>query len=408
VSTLLRFAMAAAVVVNIGLQPGRSDAQPPRLILSEGKDLEAVKRKYQSGDMELAKKIKSLRNRADEALKISEISVVQSMRPRKPDGSKRNDYVSLSPYAWPDSTTPDHLPYQLKDGERNESEIKLYDAPLLVDLSNSVKDLALTYYFTDDDKYAVHAGKLLRVWFLNPLTAMSPNMQYAGFRPGWENGKGTHLGDARHLAKLIDWMTLIETSKSWTKSDQKKMTSWYRDFLTWMQTSELGQKERKQLNNLGCWYDAEVVACAIFVGDMKTAKRTLEDVKKLRVATQIEPDGKQGKELSRKTSFHYSVYNLEALFALATMGQHADVDLWNYKTVDGRGIRKAVDFLLPYAPGTQKWPYPEHDEIKYWEFVPILRRAANAYNEKNYEQAIVRTKGFTEGLKRTEFLYPAR
>jgi len=52
--------------------------------------------------------------------------------------------------------------------------------------------------------------------------------------------------------------------------------------------------------------------------------------------------------------------NLRGFIHLANMAQTVDVDLWNYETADGRGIRKALDFLLPYAQGQKKW---EHQQI---------------------------------------------
>ncbi len=52
--------------------------------------------------------------------------------------------------------------------------------------------------------------------------------------------------------------------------------------------------------------------------------------------------------------------NLRGFIHLANMAQKVGVDLWNYETADGRGIRKALDFLLPYVKGQKKW---EHQQI---------------------------------------------
>ena len=41
--------------------------------------------------------------------------------------------------------------------------------------------------------------------------------------------------------------------------------------------------------------------------------------------------------------------------SLARLAENVDVDLWNYQTADGRSIRKAFDYLLPYALGEKKW-----------------------------------------------------
>ena len=67
-----------------------------------------------------------------------------------------------------------------------------------------------------------------------------------------------------------------------------------------------------------------------------------------RIAVQIAPDGSQPLELERTKAWSYSVGNLAGLMALARIGEHVDVDLWQYETKDGRSIRKALDFLAPY------------------------------------------------------------
>lgn len=51
--------------------------------------------------------------------------------------------------------------------------------------------------------------------------------------------------------------------------------------------------------------------------------------------------------------------NLRAFMKLVAYGKSTGVDLWNYETQDGRSIRKAADFLKPYADGSMKWPYQQ-------------------------------------------------
>ena len=94
-----------------------------------------------------------------------------------------------------------------------------------------------------------------------------------------------------------------------------------------------------------------------FVGQTNLARQTIESAKQNRIAAQIEPDGRQPHELTRADSFGYSRFNLQALFALATLGEHVGVDLWHFQTPEGAGIRKALDFLMPYVEEPEKqWP----------------------------------------------------
>jgi hypothetical protein len=69
---------------------------------------------------------------------------------------------------------------------------------------------------------------------------------------------------------------------------------------------------------------------------------------------------------------------------LATLGDEVGVDLWNFKTADGRSIRAAVDFLLPYADGEKKWDYQQIGGFHADAMLPTLLRAVKAYHDPKY------------------------
>ncbi len=101
----------------------------------------------------------------------------------------------------------------------------------------------------------------------------------------------------------------------------------------------------------------------------------------LRVALQIEPDGRQPLELRRTRAWGYSVGNLEGLMTLAALAEHVGVDLWRYQTSDGRSLRRALDFLYPYAVGERKWDYRQLGEWQPQALHPLVRRAAARYDD---------------------------
>jgi hypothetical protein len=157
------------------------------------------------------------------------------------------------------------------------------------------------------------------------------------------------------------------------------------------------------------YYDVDVVMIALFVGNQAKAKAVLQGVKARIIAKQIAPDGSQPEELKRPNSLSYSLFNLDPLFDLATLSEYAGVDLWHYHTRDGRGMRKALDFLVPYVRGKKKWPHPQKDKIVSAEVVLLLRRAANAYKDAKYEQQIKHVAGGSKNLAVSDdLLYPAR
>jgi len=114
------------------------------------------------------------------------------------------------------------------------------------------------------------------------------------------------------------------------------------------------------------------------------AKSVLMASKTKRIAAQIEPDGRQPLETDRTRGISYSVMNLNGLFLLATLGDRVGVDFWNYRTKEGRSIRKALDWVIPYSTGEKKWPYAQIESYNSSDLVPALLRAAAHYRDGNY------------------------
>jgi len=56
--------------------------------------------------------------------------------------------------------------------------------------------------------------------------------------------------------------------------------------------------------------------------------------------------------------------------------------------VDGRSLRKALDFLAPYADANKVWPYPQLVMDDRTLLIPLLRRAGIAYKAPAYEQTL--------------------
>jgi len=148
----------------------------------------------------------------------------------------------------------------------------------------------------------------------------------------------------------------------------------------------------------------QVAAYALYVGQNELAKKVLSEFPTKRIAKQIEPDGRQLRELQRSQAWNYSLFNLEALFDAASIAEKLGMDLWNYETQDKRSIRKALDWLLPFAIGTKKWTY---QPISAWQpesLAPFLRRAALQYREMSYENALSKLPGIAN--QRFNLLYP--
>jgi hypothetical protein len=230
-------------------------------------------------------------------------------------------------------------------------------------------------------------------------------MNYSQFIPGKSEGRGTGIIDTHGFPIIIDALGLIESSKSWTKEDDSKIKLWFSQYLDWLINSKNGKDESDAKNNHGSWYDAQIVSIALFLDKIDLAKKYLEDVKTKRISVQIKADGQQPLELERTTSWSYSVFNLEALIKLAILGEKVGVDLWNYESPEGGSIRKALDFILPFALNINGWEYPQIKEIKTASLYTILTSARRNFDEKTYSDWITKIFGDKMNKDKENILY---
>jgi len=378
------------------------EAPLPRVFTLDARSLAETKRLVAVGAVELTPAMERLRSEADETLDAGPFSVIQ--KKHSPPSGDKHDYMSVGPYWWPDPDKLDGTPYIRRDGEVNP-EWHRYDSVPMAAMCRAVETLALAHYLTEREAYGNHAAHLLRVWFIAPATRMNPHLQYGQAIPGRCTGRGIGIIDTAKLVRLVDAVGMLGGCKTWTKTDQAAMEKWFGEYLDWIVQSKYGRDEARTRNNHATWYDAQVAAFALFTRRADVARRVLNESTKRRIASQIEPDGRQPHELARTKSFGYSTMNLRGMFELAALAERVDVDLWNFRTDDGRGIRAALDWLIPYAVGEKTW---EHRQIKEFHpagFVALLRRAAAAYREPAYTARIAELQGVDVATDRANLLY---
>ena len=377
-------------VMSAGLIAAEAAAPAPMTSIYYGVRpgaLEKAKALVAQGDKEASAALKSLTKEADKFLDDKPLTVTDK-KVASPSGDLR-DHVSLAPYYWPNPKTADGLPYIRKDGEVNpESKNPDYtDDTRVLALARRMKVLGMAYYLTSDEKYGSKAVEQVRVWFLDEKTKMNPHMKYAQGVRGESTGRGTGMMDGRHISMAADATALIVNSKAWKAGEREAAEAWFKEFFEWMINGELGKEEGESKNNHGTHYDAQIVRWALHVGRTEVAKEYLERAKEKRFALQIESDGKQPLELARTNSLSYSQFNLKALTSLAIMGEYVGVDLWSYKTTDGRCIAVALDYLMPYLDVPRKpWPYkqivPKKAEVP--EILPEMRMASIILKKPEY------------------------
>jgi hypothetical protein len=382
-----------ALATAVGAQPA-----PPASLLLDRAHVAGVRARAAQGDAGLRAAIATLEADAAKALAIAPMSVMD--KGVVPPSGDKHDYLSQAPYWWPDPSKPDGKPYIRKDGERNPEIRRITDRDNLGRLGDAVATLGLAYAYTGREDYAVHAARLLRTWFVDPATRMHPHLQYGQYVPGINEGRGIGIIETRNLPELLDGVLLIAASPAWTQADEAALQAWMRAYLTWLRESPHGREEAKNGNNHETWYDVQVAGLALYTGQVDVARRTLDGAR-ARIAAQIEPDGRQPRELERTRSWHYSAFNLAAFMDLATLGDRVGVDLWHYRTADGRSIRQAVDFVVPFAAGERKWTYDQITPFSAAQMHTILRRGAAAWKAPAYKALAERIGGGSSRLALT-------
>jgi hypothetical protein len=263
----------------------------------------------------------------------------------------------------------------------------LGDRVSLGKMIGDIQTLALGYFISRQESYAQKAVVQLQVRFLDAATRMNPNLNFAQAIKGQNNGRGIGIIDTYGFRDLIDAVPLLRGSQHWTTSVDQGIKGWFTAYLQWLQESPNGKEEAVQKNNHGSAYDVQVALIALYLGKNDIAQEVVQDARKKRIQVQIMPDGSQPLELERTKSWGYSMMNLEALMNLALLGDHVGVDLWHYADADGRGIRKAVDYLLPYALGEKAWSAKQIVPMERGRMYPVLRIAALKYGDVKYREA---------------------
>ena len=327
--------------------------------------------------------LKSLLNAADKIVKKGKFYSVMDKKKTPPSGDK-HDYMSQAPYWWADSTKPNGLPYIRRDGEVNPEYHDITDAQEENNLEADVRTTALAYYFSKEERYAEHAAKLIKTWFLDKNTRQNPNLNFSQGIPGINTGRGIGIIETRGFYEIMDGAILLRGSKFWSDDDHIALKKWFSEYLTWLLESPIGKDEAAEHNNHGTYYDVQVVATALFVGKSDLAKTQLDTTKK-RIESQLKPDGSQPHELARTKSWDYTNMNLLGFCILARLAENVATDLWYFETKDGKNIKNCVNWLMPYLKNEKKWTEKQIKKITYEQTILILKMATKAYFNPKYD-----------------------
>ncbi len=341
------------------------------------KTLAENKAKIQVKDVALMPAYDQLIKAADQALKYKAVSVMD--KTDLPPSGDKHDYMSIAPYWWPDPSKPGGVPYIRKDGEVNPEVKNFPDKENMPRLCENIYNLSLAYYFSDNEEYAKHAGKLIKVWFLDSATAMNPNLNYGQAVKGVTDGRAEGLIEVRHFIFLLDGVSLLKNSENFKEGKQKKLKKWMTSFLTWMESSKIGTDERDAKNNHGVWFDATSLAIADFIEDKEQANKIVKRAAN-RLDVQMDEKGFFPLELARTTSLHYSTFILDAFTIIAQLSENTDTNFWTLQTKSKKSLEKGYAAILPFWADNTKWTYKEIKPFPLNNAYQCIWRAAAKYN----------------------------
>nr|WP_255608087.1 alginate lyase family protein [Ancylobacter sp. Lp-2] len=311
---------------------------------------------------------------ADEALTRGPYSVIDKQT--LPPSGDVHDYFHPAPYFWPNPDTRDGLPYVMRDGMRvpgtvmYEPESERYDRTRLQRVFDDTRVLCLACRETGERRYLDHARAILVRFFVDPATRMTRHLKYAQVRAGHNQNMGSATGliEMKDLYFYLKATQTLIRSGLLTSREIQEFRSWLTSYLNWLLKSKQGVAECQARNNHGIYYDLQVSAIAIAIGDFAALKTTLLRAV-ARMPQHFAPDGSQPHELARETSQHYCCFNLQGWIHIAEIAKGYGLDLWEYQAPNGANLRNAARWLIDLAD--KEWPYRQIDEFDHDRYVPI-------------------------------------
>jgi hypothetical protein len=298
----------------------------------------------------------ALQARGEAALRHPVRSVMD--KTQVPPSGDRHDYMSLAPYWWPDPVDA-KAPWVRRDGEVNPARATAaFDRVALGTMAADVEALAFAYHATRERRFADRAAVLVRAWFLDPATAMNPNMNFAQAVPGRASGRAEGVLDGSAFQQVIDAVGLLAPAGTITPVETRALEAWFSRYADWMRTSSIGQAERAAANNHGLWYDSQLLHYALFARRLDVARQVVDGFP-ARLTAQMAPNGSLPRELARTRSFHYSLYALEPAFNVADLATCLGRDLWQWTGPQGQSLQRATDFVASFRHDPASWPYRE-------------------------------------------------
>ena len=278
-----------------------------------------------------------------------------------------HDYYSEGDYWWPDPKKPDG-PYIRRDGETNPNNF-LAHRKSMIRLSDIIGTLTSAYLITKDEKYAAQVVVHLKAWFVDEKTHMNPSLLYGQAIKGRHSGRSIGIIDTIHLVEVARGAKMLSASPSFTSKDQTSVKAWFREYLTWINTHSYGRSEKQHPNNHGVCWSLQAAGFADLIGDGKQLEWIRKQFKTIYLDKMMDRNGGFPAELKRTKPYGYSLFVIDAMAGVAQIASLPEDDLWAFQLPDGRGMKKGMEFIVPFIVDKKSWP--RKPDVMCWDEWPV-------------------------------------
>jgi hypothetical protein len=317
---------------------------------------------------------------AEEALKMKPVTVTAEKSERSAGGV--HDFYSEGDYWWQNPEDPNG-PYIQRDGMSNPNNFVAH-RKAMIRFSQIVGSLASAYLITKDEKYVKAAFSHLNAWFVNEKTRMNPSLLYAQAIKGRATGRGIGIIDMIQMMEVAQGIQVMQNAKSISRTDLIKIKGWFSEYLKWVTTHQYGIDEREAKNNHGTCWVMQVAVFASLTENQNLITYCKNRFKTVLLPNQMEIDGSFPLELRRTKPYGYALFNLDAMATIAHVLSDKNENLWEFSLPDGRSLKNAIRFMVPYINDKSSWKFPK--DVMYWEEWPVAQPflifAYNFYLEK--------------------------
>jgi hypothetical protein len=194
-----------------------------------------------------------------------------------------------------------------------------------------------------------------------------------GLLPNVPINRSAGIIDSLHLIEIPLAIEAMDDSDAMPPGLAKDLKEWFREYTRWLLTSGAGKEEAETRNNHAVTYWLQVACFTRFTGDEEALAECRRRFKEVFVPKQMAADGSFPAELRRSKPYAYSIFQLDSMATLCQVLATPDDNLWEFELPDGRGIRKAMEYLYPYLADKSTWP--RKPDVQAWDGWPARQPA---------------------------------